>query len=180
MSDEETTSTVTPAIVSPVTLEEAKLYLRIDGTDEDAAIASMLAAAIGEAGDIIHARINSQSIVWPNAEPGMLPERPVSAVTVTVGGAEVSSSLYLFAPSEGTGPAFIEWLEDFPEGEPTVTMTVGFSPESLPAPIRQWILARTSTFYEQREMFSTGTNAHEFGHEFYMALLDPYITHGGF
>ena len=179
MSEEETTSTVTPAIVSPVTLAEAKLYLRIDGTDEDSAIAAMLAAAVGEAECIIHARLNSQSIVWAGAEPGVLPERPVSAVSVTVDGTEVSSSLYLFAPSEGTGPAFIEWLEDFPEGEPTVTMTVGFSAQTLPAPIRQWILARTSTFYEQREMFAAN-GAYEFGHEFYNALLDPYITHGGF
>ena len=168
------------AVTQPVTLEEAKAFLRVDGTDEDAVITSMLAAAIAEAEDITHARITGQTVTWNQAEPGILPVRPVSGVTVSVDGAVVSSSLYLFAPSEGTGPAVIGWLDGFPEGEVTVTMTVGFSSQTLPAPIRQWILARVSTFFEQREMFITGINVHEFGHEFYQALLDPYILHGGF
>lgn len=185
MNEGEAMGTVTASgeATQPVTLAESKAFLRVDGTDEDAVITSMIAAAVSEAEAITHTRIASRSFIWSHAEPGPLPIHPVSAVSVSVdtgtASGEVSPSLYAFAPSEGTEPAHIEWLDGFPEGEVSVTMAAGYTAQTLPAPIRQWILARVSTFFEQREMFAAGA-AHEFGHEFFMALLDPYIIHGGF
>ena len=56
----------------------------------------------------------------------------------------------------------------------------GEDAEALPAPVRQWMLIRLSTLYEQRETFAVGSNFTEFGHSFADCLLDPYVVHGGF
>ena len=107
-----------------IPLEDAKLFLRIDGSEEDPLLSSLLEAAAMEAEAITHRAI-----------------RPAAS-------------------------------EDGKQA--------GFTAKTLPAPIRQWILARVSSLYEQRESFAAGSSVHEFGHNFLDALLDPYIIHGGF
>lgn len=44
-----------------------------------------------------------------------------------------------------------------------------------PEPLRQWMLTRIGTWFEQRESIAVGTNFTEFGRGFVDSLLDPYI-----
>ena len=102
------------AVTEPITLAEAKLFLRIDHSEEDTLLGQMITAVRTEA-------------------------------------------------ENRTRRTF-----------------VGDGAEDVPAPVRQWMLCRLSSLYEQRESFATGQNFAEFSHAFIDGLLDPYILEGGF
>ena len=102
------------AVTEPITLAEAKLFLRIDHEDEDGLIGQMITAVRAEAENR------------------------------------------------------------------TRRVFVGEGAEELPSPVRQWMLCRLSSLYEQRESFATGQNFVEFSHSFIDGLLDPYVQEGGF
>ena len=109
----------------------------------------------------------------------------MGVASVTVGGEAVDAGLYGFTPS-GLSPqesplraAFIP-TPDFPQGETVLTVRAGYPAERFPEPIRQWMLVRIGTLYEQRESFAVGSNFNEFGRSFVDCLLDPYIVAGGF
>ena len=109
----------------------------------------------------------------------------MAVASVTVGGEAVDAGLYGFTPS-GLSPqesplraAFIPG-PDFPQGETVLTVRAGYPAERFPEPIRQWMLVRIGTLYEQRESFAVGSNFNEFGRSFVDCLLDPYVVAGGF
>lgn len=174
----------------PVTLEEAKLFCRVDHDAEDALITTLISAARQHAERQTGRVICASTWQW-TIEGALLPyhklvvqNAPCSALTaLTVGGAAVDSSLYEFVPS-GNGAneapllAHLTPLEGFPEstdGERTVlTLSCGWGLADIPTAIKQWILVRVSTLYEQRESFAVGSNFTEFGHSFVDGLLDPY------
>lgn len=51
----------------------------------------------------------------------------------------------------------------------------GTDSETCPEPIRQWMLARIATWYEQREAIAVGANLTLLGRGFVDSLLDPYV-----
>ena len=69
---------------------------------------------------------------------------------------------------------------DFPQGETVLTVRAGYPADRFPEPIRQWMLVRIGTLYEQRESFAVGANFNQFDRTFVDCLLDPYVVAGGF
>lgn len=61
-----------------------------------------------------------------------------------------------------------------------LTVRAGYPAERFPEPVRQWMLVRIGTLYEQRESFAVGANFNQFDRAFVDCLLDPYVVAGGF
>ena len=180
---------ITPPAAEPVTLEMARLHTRAEAVEDDALLTVLITAA-RQQGEGVTRRVFGES-VWevetgPLTSPFRLPLVPCMAVeSVTVGGEAVDAGLYGFTPS-GLSPqesplraAFIPG-PDFPQGKTVLTVRAGYPAERFPEPIRQWMLVRIGTLYEQRESFAVGANFNQFDRTFVDCLLDPYVVAGGF
>lgn len=82
--------TVTPPAAEPVTLAEAKLWAKIDGTDEDALCASLLTAAIESAEQYTHRAFINRTVkftidaprcAWADNLPDGVYDLPISVLS---------------------------------------------------------------------------------------------------
>jgi len=173
-----------------VSVEEQKLFSRVDGDEEDELIGQLIRAVTQEAEDICRRRFALRRVHLEGDLPAggdiVLPVLPVSGITsVKVDGDEVDLDLYTVSMPSSQGrrarPAVIRPLDGFPEEG--VLRIDAFAGGWTPEPVVAWIKTRVSTLYEQREshaMFNTGLKFVELGRDYALALLDPYIVHGGF
>ena len=161
------TMTAAPA-VEPVSLAAARAHLRLDGTDDDAYLASLIAtsrlqveAALGIA--LIDQSWTLTIDAWPDDGIVGLPLRPVSAVgqvnVITGDGAaiEVPAAQYR-VDGASVRPRVIADPSAIPEpGRSTDGIEINFiagfgaSPDDVPAPIRHAILLLVAHWYECRD-----------------------------
>lgn len=160
-----TTFMVRPPPAEPVTLQQAKTFLRVDGADEDALIAGLIAAARGYIEGETRCALVAQG--WRAAVPASaaqgpvaLAPGPVTAVTgvVIFDGDGVATSLSpeqwcLDRSSEparvrlsaGPGRAARNGAEiDFDSG-------LGATAEAVPKPLVQALMMLVAHWYEHRE-----------------------------
>ena len=182
----------TDADFEPVTLEEAKLYCRIDtGSEEDSLLSCLLTAARQHAERKTGRVLRASTWTWrvegefPLGAVLPVPLAPCSAcLSVSVDGEPLEASMYAFTPSGNGGNeapllASLTPLHGFPaRGSVDVVLTAGWAADSIPQALKQWMLVRIGTLYEQRESFTVGANFNEFGHGFVDSLLDSYIVTG--
>jgi uncharacterized phiE125 gp8 family phage protein len=155
-----------PATTAPVSLDEAKLHLRVDASDEDPLIEVLIDAAQAYVEKFTGLYLAEQTIklrAWSLDERTfILPAGPVSAVTSityldsasvqqTVSTDLYVSALYGLSPyvslvSAASWPAHLCQLASV-----TVTVTAGFADGECPAPIRQAILLYVGDLYANRE-----------------------------
>jgi uncharacterized phiE125 gp8 family phage protein len=152
----------------PVTLDEAKLYARIDQSDEDDAVSMMIAAARGmferETGLILVRQSWTLSLdLWPKrGADGLrrcyLPLRPILSLTsITVDGAVVPETDYSLDASAAP-PRLIEarggaWPKPSAKtGGIVIAFDAGFgdAEDDVPAPIRLAILRLVAEAYDTR------------------------------
>lgn len=153
-------------VVEPVSLAEARLWLRIDHDDEDALIAGLIVAARimieAEIGQVLLAqtwRLVVQG--WPPDGRLWVPMGPVLDIyggTVTLSPDEV-----MLMPPESfrvmpfTDPPVVEILSIPYPGRATgmlsLDLSIGFgaTPDDVPAPIRLAIKRLIALWYEERE-----------------------------
>lgn len=164
--------------VEPVSLDEAKAHLRIDGTDEDALIASLISAAAArlDGRDGVLGRcLITQS--WRLTLDGFAPEielplPPVQSVDSIVYDAPDGSEQTLASESYralGLGDAASARLRPTPGlGWPPVatasatvriTLTAGYGPQpaDVPEPIRTAIKMHVGHLFEHRESVLIGS-----------------------
>jgi len=156
-----------PALL-PVSLEEAKEHLRVDGNDEDSAILAMLSAATNKVEKETGRALISQTVKaywdkWPQTGQFELPIYPANAVTafsyVDADGASQSwpSDNYRL-DAVGMTPRVaivpdVDWPElgDYPNAL-TITYTAGASSTTLvPDELKYSILTTAALLYERRE-----------------------------
>lgn len=177
---------VTDGAFEPVSLDEAKLYVRVDAPEDDAMLTAAIAAARGQAEGKTRRILRESEWGWvfrgPVSSVLEVPVAPCSAcLEVTVDGVTLPPSAYVFVPSGAGGGesplmASLEILGGVePWSEISVKLTAGYADGACPEPIKQWILVRVSDFYENRESFVVGANFHELSRRFVDALLDPYL-----
>lgn len=165
----------------PISLDDAKLYLRVDTDADDDLITMMISAARAEAEGKTRRIIRQSTWQWVSSEivvPSQVPVTPCSACTsVVVDGAEVDTSLYEFTPGGISVPLFatIVPLVDFPKGQAVLTLSCGYADGEVPVDMVKWMFTRLGDFYEQRESYVSGSNFFEFSRNFVDALLDPYL-----
>lgn len=158
--------TAAPA-VEPVTVDEAKAFLRIDHTDEDALLASLIATSrlhIEAALDIalITQKWSWRLDAWPSATLASLPLRPVQSVeavrvTVANGAVETLSPEQFVLDAASMPPRLISTTGAWPRPGVAamgieVAFTAGFgdAASDVPEPIRQALLMLVGHWYEHR------------------------------
>lgn len=177
---------VTAPATEPITLAEAKLHLRVDGTAEDDAITLAISLARQEAENRLGRALITQTwrMYLDQFPPTMLefpkpPLQSVSSVTyIDPDGAEqtVVASDYVVDVSGEKGRLYLDWDASWPSirAEPNavrVEFVAGYGAASaVPATFRAWMLMRIGDHYAHREGTITGTIATRLG--FVDSLLD--------
>lgn len=182
---------ITNPAVEPITLSEAKRHLRVDGSDDDGYIQSLIEVARRAAEDRIERTLITTTWkltldVFPAAI--LLPMPPI---------AQISSLIYNSTANEQVAMAAQDWFLDA-ESEPgwlvpavgkawpqtlginavAVTYTAGYgsSAADVPTPIKQWILLAIGDLYDQYRSLSSDKPA--VPQNFADALLNPYRFFG--
>lgn len=177
----------------PVTRDEAKSHLRVDGTDEDALIDTLIVAArryveeqnrwalVTQTWDAFYDR-------FPKKDTAALviPRPPLQSVTDVFYTDEdgtkntLSSSEYNVDTDQWPGRVLLKRDNTWPDDEldtsnpVRVRFTAGYGdPEDVPKTIYQALLLLIGTMYEHRETTVTGTIVREMPFAA-KALIEPY------
>jgi uncharacterized phiE125 gp8 family phage protein len=179
---------VTPPGAEPVTREEAKAHARIDGTDEDARVDALIAAARADVENRTGRVLVTQS--WrivrdavPRGGIVRLAPAPVQAVTaVTVFGDDgapqvVPADEYAVDVASSPGRLVLQrglgWYGRSVNGF-EVDITCGYGgPEAVPAPLKHAVLMLVAYWFEVREAAAYGVIAGPVASRT-AALLAPY------
>jgi uncharacterized phiE125 gp8 family phage protein len=159
---------ITPPSLEPVTLDEAKAHLKVDTSDDDALIATLITAARARAEWHMGRALVTQSwILWRDCWPGdgiaeipLPPLQAVSAVTAyardnTPGVVDPSRYLVDTASAPGrvvfdcfTAPAF----DLRRRNAVAIAFDAGYggTADDVPAPVREAILQITAELYVNR------------------------------
>jgi uncharacterized phiE125 gp8 family phage protein len=142
-------------------LDEAKTYLRIDGEDEDSAIAGMIATAVEQCeaftGLAVLRRAMSEILV-PGAAWQLLTSMPVRAVTSVAGLALDGSTVALNASAyeldiDADGRGRVRFLAPVVQSRVVVTVEAGLSANwaGLPESLRQGVVRLVAHYHAHRE-----------------------------
>jgi uncharacterized phiE125 gp8 family phage protein len=157
---------LTPPVVEPVTLPEAKLYLRMDSPDEDDLIRALIVAArlLIEAASgrlLINQTWRLVLDAWPVSGTARLPLAPVfQIVTARVFNAQGVPAIVAasaLALETGADPPAL-WIQAAVPGpgramagiEIDVLAGFGGAATAIPEPFRQAILIMVARWFEQR------------------------------
>jgi uncharacterized phiE125 gp8 family phage protein len=158
---------------TPVTLAEAKVYLRVDSNAEDALITGLVETATQWAQDYARSKFVDQewTVTFDGFPTGSerrvrIPFPPLQSVDAvqyvdtegnpqTFTGAEVVSGVFGYAELQPDQ----EWPQTHPENRSVEwTVSVGYGDASaVPAAVKQGILVAVATMYEHRIDQMTGT-----------------------
>lgn len=157
---------ITPPPVEPLTLAEAKLWLRLDGAEEDATVSALIAAARMAVELASGRRLITQGWriildAWPADAIIRLPLTPVRAVTALrlrdMAGAGTDLAPTLWRAEFNRDPALIHLLAPPPQPETAtggieIDLTCGFgdAPETVPEPLRQAVRLLVARWFENR------------------------------
>lgn len=165
---------VTPPALMPISLEDAKLHLRVDGGDEDDFINAIIAAAVGYLdgyagilGRCLSPQTWSQEYEAPSGDL-VLPLSPVTSILSVTG--DFSDYRLL---QDGRG--YFLRLNDgacWPSGPVTVEFSAGYV--DVPKPLLHAMKLHIGTMYQYRE--TLGEKA--MPNMAFEALIAPYRTNG--
>ena len=168
---------MTSAPVSePLTVEEAKAHLRVDGTAEDVLIGSLILTSRLHIESALSLALIDQAWTlqldrWPRGDDIEIPLSPLKAITgVRV---RTASGDWLTVPSTSylvdlaSKPPRLVWnATTRPEpGVPAAGIEIGFEAgfgpvgAHVPAPIRHALLLLIAHWYERREAIDIGSDA---------------------
>ncbi|MBU1176410.1 MAG: head-tail connector protein [Alphaproteobacteria bacterium] len=153
----------------PVTLAEAKAFLRVDGTDEDPFIQTLIAAARLHTESVSGRAMITQSwrvLVdqWPADRKLRLPVAPLKTLseirTYDADGEPTILALAEFQPESGTAPAHLvvpSMVADMPALRQyngiEIDYVAGFgdAPENVPEDLRHAVLTLVGYWFEHRD-----------------------------
>jgi uncharacterized phiE125 gp8 family phage protein len=157
---------LTPPLLEPVTLEEARDYLRLDSEDEDELVESLIRAArhLVEAASgqmLIHQTWRLSLSAWPVMGRLRLPIEPLDAIlaarVLDAGGAAQEIDLSALAIDEGARPPAILALGMLPQPgrrpngiEIDVRAGHGPAPADAPPQLRLAVLKLVAHWFENR------------------------------
>lgn len=158
----------------PVSLDQAKAQLRVDGSEEDALISQLIAAARSHLENACGVRFARRSGVVLKcdafADFERLPEAPVASVasityTDTAGATQTLSSSVYELRADGVEAAVVlksgqSWPATEPGSRITVTAAIGY--ETPPAEVQLAMAMLVAHFYDNRSAVSLGETAAEF------------------
>ena len=134
----------------------AKQHMRVDFDDDDEIIKRYLAYAIASIENELGWTIEQADVVWSpvliaDVSRYPTPVQPVSDFVATVGPDDVSAAFELQSTSK-VSPVWLVHTDGtaFPEGI-AITLTAGFTADTLPPDIEAIVLQVAATYYEYRE-----------------------------
>lgn len=142
-------------------LLDAKLQMRIDHSLDDALIKSMLARAIGRFEQMNGVGLNPATFEWtPGAsefcnDRATVPITPVSQFVAKLADDTDVSSSYSITTKSVYGVPLLH-LNGAHQSGVVITLTTGFTAETLPAPVLDIVLRNTAHLYEHREILIPG------------------------
>lgn len=180
---------ITAPAVEPLTLAEAKLHCRVDGSDEDALITALIVAAREQAEHETGRALVTQTWelvhdVFPEAF--VLRRAPIQSVTSlkyldSATGAEQTLDPADYLLDKDSEPGYVvpaygkAWPATWPVPNAVrVRYVCGYGlGAAVPVAIKQWMLLAIGTMYAQRETLIAGQAA-TIPDRFWAGLLDPY------
>ena len=155
-----------PPVMEPVTLTEARQFLRLDQTDEDSLLATLITAArlMIEAASgrcLIEQPWRIVLDRWPAGGEIRLPLSPLLRIEAArvydvLGAAQAVANASL-TPDKAADPPVIRLTGEVPEigrahGAIEIDIVVGFgaTAAAVPAPLRQAVLRLAARWFEQR------------------------------
>ncbi len=179
---------ITSPATEPVTIDEAKLHLRVDGTDENALITSLIKAARQGAEHLTGRALMSQTLELAlDCFPGVikLPRPPFVSVTsvkyVDLAGDEQTLADYQldgYSEPARLAPAYGQaWPST--RCQPNAVLIryqAGYAnAAAVPDEIKSWVLLRIGMLYANRESVATGVSVSTV--PYVDRLLDAYRTY---
>lgn len=180
-----------PPPTEPISLTEAKTFLRIDTTEEDTLIQSLILAARVHTEHLINRKLITQTWSlflnnWPKANELQLPLNPVQSVNEiktydgsgipTIWASENYTVDTLFEPARIIKNTNWPTPAQSTNGiEISITAGYGNSATDAPEPVRQAIRHLITHWYENREPVSLGENTLTIP-DTVQSLLTPYKT----
>jgi uncharacterized phiE125 gp8 family phage protein len=175
---------VTPPVVEPVTLDEAKAHLRLDSNADDAYVEALITAARERVEIFLRRALITQTFEFTldgfPVNPSLifttsvidLPRPPLQAIEsikyLNTAGSEQTlppESYVIDASSDEIGRIALAWTQYWPFTRCSINSVVirfvagyGDAPENVPQVIRQGILIEISNLYENREDIVVGQN----------------------
>lgn len=156
-----------PPVIEPISLAEAKAYLRIDATDEDALIGTLIASARAQVERTCGLTLNTQGWslfldAWPGNGAIALPLAPVRSVGAiklhdAAGGHEVMLPADYTLDLAGRPARIVVTGERLSPGRRLNGIEIAFlagfgdGADDVPAPIRQALLLLVAHGFERRE-----------------------------
>lgn len=180
---------ITPPASEPVTLAEAKLHCKVDGSDDDTLITALIISAREQAQHRLGRALITQTLeqVLAAFPDGIKLPLPPAKTIVSVKYIDSAGILQTLDPAayeldKDSSPG---WLVPayglaWPSARAVpnavrVRYTAGYGAAAdVPASIKSWMLLAIGTLYSQREVVITGTLVQDLPHYFFDGLLDPY------
>lgn len=176
-------TTLTPATVEPVTLDECKLALRIDGSAQDADLAMLIQAAreLAEHDTGVYLAEQAVRLSLVEWEAAIRVRGPVAntAISYWGGSSWVSVSTDQFVTYlDGTGwfvAPLNGWpsLGDLPGPRVRIDLSVGYTPALVPACAKRFILAHVAAWISNVEAVGQKLEINPL----HAGLLDPLRTY---
>lgn len=184
-------SLITGPAEEPITLTEAKSYSRVEVSDDDALIASLMIAARQQCETITRRALITQT--WElilDEFPGNgrieIPLPPLQSVTSityldSAGASQVlSTDVYKVDTASLPGKITLKsgqsWPSTYDESAAVmIRFVAGYGAAAdVPDGIKSWLKLRVTTMYEHREESQIGTSIVDMPRDFTIGLLDPY------
>lgn len=163
----------TAPAIEPITLNELKLFARIDGTDEDILLTQFISAARQAAEEYLRRALITQTIrasldFWPDNGLLELPRPPLQSITqiatrTEAGVLTVFTSTYYYAVTE-SDPGYVQIKQDYEypvnyerdKAGIIVDYVAGYGDRSqdVPAQIRMALMLWATSIYENRVVSS--------------------------
>lgn len=145
---------VTPPAIEPITLEEAKLHLRVDGTEENSLISALITAARQKAEEYTRRAFITQT--WELALDSAsgkvyLPRPPVQTIDeIMLDGEMVAIENYIFLGENVFCPKIPLYAANPGGLVIRYTSGYGYNATNVPSAIRRAILMLVAHLYEHR------------------------------
>ena len=165
----------------PITLEEAKAFLRVTDTADDATINLLIGAVTDHVENVTNRQLNTATYeLFCESFITKLPKNPIQALTkieyMDVDGSyiELDSTTYYLYENNGVACIHYEELPTVYEHKKSVKISFVSGYLTVPDAIKSYMNVKVSTLYENREQFVIGASIAEFGNEFIENMLSSY------